>query len=133
VPTSTSDRCRAESWATSSVRNVPVKCDDPRDIGHRVTRQSRVASGEQQVTRCLCQPQVAGQGDHNNRTDPTAIEGVPLHDDYRTAEARSRADRGGQLGPPDLALDEGGYHSTAASARAAAAATAGSAWLSWSA
>ena len=110
-----------------------IQCDDLRDIGHRVTRQPRVLSGEQDVTRCLRQPQVAGQGHHDDRANPAAIEGVPLYDEHWTAEPRPGADGRGQFGPPDLTLDEGYYHSMSASVRAIAAATAGSAWLSSSA
>lgn len=86
-----------------------------RHIGDRIPRQTRRPLREQNVTGGINEGNVRGQDDGDGRIDPTAVEGIRLHDQQRPAEAGLRAARLIEVRPPDFAALD--YHSPRTNAR----------------
>jgi hypothetical protein len=103
---------------------VPVECDQLRDVGDRVFRQSRGFSRKEDIAGGVQQAQVGSENHGYDGSDSASIEGVVLHNQKRAPKTRFGPTRLVEIGPPHLsALD---YHVSGSSERRWARRRAGS-------
>ena len=85
-------------------KEILIDGDDLRDISHRILREAGDPSKQLDISRGQRPFEVAGQRNADDGVNTTLIEGVTLHHNYRPAESRPGASRGGKVRPPNLAL-----------------------------
>jgi len=87
-------------------QEVAVDRDDLRDVGNGVFGESGRTGSQGHVAGRNRKPQVARQGDRDDRRDAAPIEGVPLHDQDGPPKAGTRPGGLRKVGPEDVPLGD---------------------------